>query len=134
MNIIKRAIMHFLGVLSSILIMGFPGVAYAHTGFEPKMGYVMLFGFVIGLVLGAACVLCRFWLPKALFQSFAFLFLVLLLGSLFIPKVSLSDIFSGTVLFIITVGIVIPLSLGTVVMNYAVRSIIDFIEKWQRKP
>ena len=127
--------MHFLGVLASTLIMvGFPVIAYAHTGLEPKMGYVMLFGFAVGIIVGIACVLYRIWLPKALFPSIAFLFVTLLLGGLFIPKISLSDIFSGTVLFIITIGIAIPLSLGAVVMNYSIRSIGGIVKKWRGKP
>jgi hypothetical protein len=55
MNIIKQTIMHLLGVLASVLIKaGFPVIAYAHTGLEPKMEYVMLLGFAVGLIVGIA--------------------------------------------------------------------------------
>lgn len=128
-----RNTLRILSASIPFLISGLPTDAYAHTGLESHMGDVILSGFAAGLIIGSACLVFRCSVLTGLLRTLAVLFVLVLAGVIILPG-SWTEVFSSSMITIIVVGIVLPLSLGAAATWFAATGISGIVRKWRRKP
>jgi hypothetical protein len=145
---IRDVIPQIIRISCVILMVGLvPGMAHAHTGFEPYVRYVMLFGLFAGLITGAVCAIWHFSVRNSLLPSFGiYLALLIIGGFLFmifedgLPSKTLwSTDFWSVAPILLVLGILmgglgcIPLALGAVAMSFVLNGVIAITNKLRGK-